>query len=129
MNNLETIKRNLTPDVEFIINQETGDSIMLKPFNMAQQAQAATLAPKMEALKIDENNIVVDADLMNEMSRLLGSVIERSVPGISEEDVDNFVAGHLVKLMEILEKLVPQTENKIDLVKKRIEDINDKQDW
>jgi len=128
MNNLETIKRNLTPDVEFIINQETGDSIMLKPFNMAQQAQAATLAPKMEALKIDENNIVVDADLMNEMSRLLGSVIERSVPGISEEDVDNFVAGHLVKLMEILEKLVPQTENKIDLVKKRIEDINDKQD-
>jgi len=128
MNNLETIKRNLTPDVEFIINQETGDSIMLKPFNMAQQAQAATLAPKMEALKIDENNIVVDADLMNEMSRLIGSVIERSVPGISEEDVDNFVAGHLVKLMEILEKLVPQTENKIDLVKKRIEDINDKQD-
>lgn len=129
MNNLEAIKRNLTPDIKFIINEDTGDFLMLKTLNMAQQSQAAALAPKIDALKSDDEdgNVVMDGELIRGMSKLLGSVIERSVSGISEEEVDNFVSGHLVELMGVLEKLVPQSENKVDLVKKRIEGINGKQ--
>jgi len=125
MNNLEIIKKNLTPDVKFVVNEETGDSIMLKTFNMAQQSMAAELAPRIEALKSEDGKVTLDTNIIIDMTTLLASVIERSCDGLSEEDIDNFVAGHLHGLMSIIEKLVPNEVKNVDKVKERIRSMSD----
>lgn len=125
MNNLEIIKKNLTPDVKFVLNKETGEHLMLKPMNMAQQAKIAELSPKLDALKKSDGTVELDAEMIKELSIVLSSVIERSVPEISEEDTDNFVAGHLKELMEVLDKLLPKdiSKQKTDLIKEKLEDL------
>lgn len=125
MNNLEIIKKNLIPDVKFVLNEETGEHLMLKPMNMAQQAKIVELSPKFEALKNSDGTVELDAEMIKELSIVLGSVIERSVPGISEEETDNFVASHLKELMEIVDKLLPKdiSKKKTDLIKEKMEDM------
>jgi hypothetical protein len=122
MNNLEIIKNNLTPDVKFMVNDT--DFIMLKTFNMAQQAEAAKLAPRLENLKNGEGkDVIIDGEILRDISILLNSIIERSVDGISSEDVDNFVSGHFIELMQILEKLMPGNKSKTEAINKRLEDM------
>ena len=125
MNNLEILKNNLTPDVKFVLNEEKGEYLMLKPMNMAQQAKIAEIAPKLEACKGENGEVQLDAELIKELSVVLASVIERSVEGISKDETDNFVAGHLKELMGVLNELLPQdaSKAKTDLIKERMENI------
>jgi len=128
MNNLDIIKKHLIPDVKVDLNEDGSEFIMLKPLNVAQQALAVELGPKFEGLEKDsEGNVQINAELLTEVNNLLCSVIERSVEGISKDDVENFVSGHLELLMVSLEKLIPQETDKKDLIKQRLEAMKDGQ--
>jgi thioredoxin-like negative regulator of GroEL len=124
-NNLDIIKKHLTPDVPFVLKNEDGttDTIMLKPLNTAQQALTVKISKKLK--KLNENKEDIDEESVTEMFDLFKNIIKKSTSGqgeLDEETLDNFVASNFEGLMEVLDKLIPQSKDKdkADLIKKRI---------
>ena len=70
----------------------------------------------------NENGKVNSTD-MKEIFDLYKAIIKKSIPEIDEESLDNFVVTNFVSLSDILEKLVPKSEDKekVDSITKRLE--------
>lgn len=123
MNDIDIIKKHLSPEVPLILKNEdeTEDKIMLKPLNTAQQALAFKISKKVDGLG-DKTNI--DEETMKEMYDLYKGIVSRSIPELDEETLDNFVASNFEELSKILENLMPQSKDKskIELIRKARED-------
>jgi hypothetical protein len=118
---LDIIKKHLCPEVPLILKNEDGsnDVIMLKPLDTAQQSLLFKISNNMEK---NENGKVNSTD-MKEIFDLYKAIIKKSIPEIDEESLDNFVVTNFVSLSDILEKLVPKSEDKekVDSITKRLE--------
>jgi hypothetical protein len=118
---LDIIKKHLCPEVPLILKNSDGsnDVIMLKPLDTAQQSLLFKISNNMEK---NENGKVNSTD-MKEIFDLYKAIIKKSIPEIDEESLDNFVVTNFVSLSDILEKLVPKSEDKekVDSITKRLE--------
>ena len=118
---LDIIQKHLCPEVPLILKNSDGsnDVIMLKPLDTAQQSLLFKISNNMEK---NENGKVNSTD-MKEIFDLYKAIIKKSIPEIDEESLDNFVVTNFVSLSDILEKLVPKSEDKekVDSITKRLE--------
>jgi len=129
MDDLEIIKKHLTPEVLFILKNEDGteDKIMLKPLNVGQQTLAFSISKKMQkSNELDGKGEIInniDSETMKEMFDLFISIIKRAVPNLDDETAENFVLTNFDGLSEVLESLIskPKSSEKIELLKKRMD--------
>ena len=128
MNDLEIIKRHLTPDIPFTLKykdengNEKTDTLMLKPFNVAQQTLAFSVSKKMRKLpKNEKGEPDMNEEVIKQMFDLFLSVMKRSYPEMDNETAENFISTNYVELVEVMEKLSPKPKNikDIDKIKAR----------
>ncbi|MFW6377133.1 MAG: hypothetical protein ACOCZ5_00670 [bacterium] len=128
MNDIDKIKRHLSPTVQVTITNDNGDedTFELKPLSMAQQARAFDLSKKfkgMEEGKEDEMMANLDGETIEEIFDLMVSVVKRSIEGIDNETAEEFVNANFLDLFSQFEKLIPKSKELKDqeLIKKRKE--------
>ena len=134
MNDLDIIKKHLSPTIPFKIKNEDGteDVINMKPLTVAQQSHLMIISKKFKKLNVTgtteeeiaksmENADGKDMnDAVNEVFDFFVNLITRSIEGISDELAKEFVDSNFDKLFNFIEELVPKNDekSKIELIRK-----------
>lgn len=127
MNSLEIIKKHITPDVPFALKNDDGseDTIMLKPFNMAQRLLLIEVSKLLKKVNLEED--FSNKELNETLYDLYKITIMRSIPDIDEDTLENFVMSNSGELFQVIFELIPKPKvsEKINLVKERMKKIEE----
>jgi len=119
MNSIDIIKKHLSKEVQFKLNNIDGteDIIMLKPLTIGEQTLCISISKRLDKMK--KEGEIIDESSIKEMFGLFSSIIKRSIPGIDETTLENFILTNFEGLSKMIEKLMPssQSHEKIELIK------------
>lgn len=125
MNEIDLIKKHLSPRIPFVLKNEDGstDTIYLKKLSIGQQALAQNIAKDFQNI---DKDAPINIELAEKLVDFMTSVIQSSVDGIDIQTAKEFVNTNFAQLMEIITLLTPQTETSKgqEALKKRLEQAN-----
>jgi hypothetical protein len=132
MNNLEIIKKHLSPQIELeISNGEGKDILLVNPINNTQRILIYSLLGRLNEVselskkKDNEGKIIpipiekmveYEKKTSSEMIDLYKSVLGDSLEGdLSDTELENFILSHFKELRNQISKLLPKSAKQEDL--------------